>query len=256
MILEQLKEKRVDAGISQEKMAEELHISRDTYLRYENGSAPMPSDILLKLADKFKVSTDYILGLSDCTSVDNDYINKHLGISDDAINGLREVQKRYADQLAEIDVASSYGLDMQPYHTIDILNFILSNPQLVYLLTLFEDYITPEYRIPMCYMSASESPTGKARYHIPHNAIHEIGGQTYLPLVRDESQPTDFRLMPIDESFMENKALLDMQKTLNALKTDYLQAQADASTPPAKKPRKRKKPNESPEKTHEKPTLN
>ena len=60
-----LKELREDADIKQKDIAEYLHIKQNTYSQYENGQRQLPIDVLIKLAEYYKVSTDYILGISD-----------------------------------------------------------------------------------------------------------------------------------------------------------------------------------------------
>lgn len=47
---------------SQAEMAEILHISRQSYNFYENGQREPKIDMLLKMADYFGVSVDYLLG--------------------------------------------------------------------------------------------------------------------------------------------------------------------------------------------------
>ena len=63
-----LKKIRVERGLTQQKLCDELskvncYISRCTYTRYETGSRDLPCDILIKLAEYYEVSTDYILGI-------------------------------------------------------------------------------------------------------------------------------------------------------------------------------------------------
>jgi len=78
------------AKMRQEEFAENiLHIAPKTYARYEKGLQPIPSNILEVLADYYNVSTDYLLGRSDFTSVDNEYIHQQLGLSEKAINKLK-----------------------------------------------------------------------------------------------------------------------------------------------------------------------
>ena len=60
-----LKDLREDNDIKQKEIAEYLHIKQNTYSQYENGQRQLPIDVLIKLAKYYKVSTDYILGLSD-----------------------------------------------------------------------------------------------------------------------------------------------------------------------------------------------
>ena len=60
-----LKELREDLDIRQETLAEFLKIKQNTYSQYENGQRQLPVDVLIKLAEYYNVSTDYILGRSD-----------------------------------------------------------------------------------------------------------------------------------------------------------------------------------------------
>ncbi|MEN6291865.1 MAG: S24 family peptidase [Methanobacterium sp.] len=52
---------RKNKGVSQEAVANFLSISRVTYTRYENGSRHPDNETLVKLADYFGVSTDFLL---------------------------------------------------------------------------------------------------------------------------------------------------------------------------------------------------
>ncbi len=60
-----LKDLREDMDLTQIKLASEIGCSQTTYSRYENEILNIPIDILLKLADFYGVSVDYILGLTD-----------------------------------------------------------------------------------------------------------------------------------------------------------------------------------------------
>lgn len=48
--------------LTQINIAEYLNISQPSYIRYENGSAEPSYENLVKLADLFDVTTDYLLG--------------------------------------------------------------------------------------------------------------------------------------------------------------------------------------------------
>jgi transcriptional regulator with XRE-family HTH domain len=60
-----LKDLREDADLKQKELAEYLHIKQNTYSQYENGQRQLPIDVLIRLASFYKVSTDYILELTD-----------------------------------------------------------------------------------------------------------------------------------------------------------------------------------------------
>ena len=86
---ERLRELREANGYkTREKLAEEIGVNKTTYSRIENGSTKtISSDILIKLAELYKVPTDYILGLTN-TPENTGYDIKELGLSVDAAKNL------------------------------------------------------------------------------------------------------------------------------------------------------------------------
>ena len=61
MLFQRLRDLREDRDLRQEDVAEVLGITQTVYSRYERGFQTIPVTHLLKLADYYKVSTDYIL---------------------------------------------------------------------------------------------------------------------------------------------------------------------------------------------------
>ena len=62
MILQHLKDIREDNDVRQTTIAEYLGVSQNTYSQYENGVISISPEMLVKLADYFHVSVDYLLG--------------------------------------------------------------------------------------------------------------------------------------------------------------------------------------------------
>ena len=62
MRFENIRSLRIDKGYTQRQIAEVLGISQNTYSQYEVGVLNYPVDALLKLADLYGVSVDYLLG--------------------------------------------------------------------------------------------------------------------------------------------------------------------------------------------------
>jgi len=60
-----IKIERIRKGITQQQLADKLELSRVTVSSYEQGSRIAPVDILIKIADIFDVSIDYLVGRSD-----------------------------------------------------------------------------------------------------------------------------------------------------------------------------------------------
>lgn len=65
MIYRRLRDMREDKDLRQREIAEILNVSQTTYTRYESGELDIPSAALVKLADFYGVSVDYILGRTD-----------------------------------------------------------------------------------------------------------------------------------------------------------------------------------------------
>ena len=57
-----LRDLRDDNEFTQRQIAKILGMKQPQYFRYEKGFSDIPSDILIKLADIYNTSTDYILG--------------------------------------------------------------------------------------------------------------------------------------------------------------------------------------------------
>ena len=62
MYLRRLRDLREDNDMKQDDVAEYLGIQQTVYSRYERGFQTIPVEHLIKLADLYKVSVDYILG--------------------------------------------------------------------------------------------------------------------------------------------------------------------------------------------------
>ena len=61
MIFVRLKNLREDHDLSQNDIADYLNISQRTYSYYETGGRDIPIQILIKLADYYKTSIDYLV---------------------------------------------------------------------------------------------------------------------------------------------------------------------------------------------------
>ena len=56
---------RARLGMSKESFAKKMKISTKPYYNWINGTNPIPSDVLIEMAELCDSSTDYLLGLSD-----------------------------------------------------------------------------------------------------------------------------------------------------------------------------------------------
>ena len=62
MKFENIRSLRVDGGYTQKQIAEYLGVSQNTYSQYEIGILNYSVDTLIRLADFYNVSVDYLVG--------------------------------------------------------------------------------------------------------------------------------------------------------------------------------------------------
>ena len=60
-----IREMREDRDLKQRELAELLVCSQRIYSNYERGDVDIPTSVLIKLADYYDVSIDYLLGRTD-----------------------------------------------------------------------------------------------------------------------------------------------------------------------------------------------
>lgn len=65
MYFKRLYDLRNDNDLTQQQVADYLMCNRQVYARYERGLREIPVSMLIKLADFYKTSVDYILGRTD-----------------------------------------------------------------------------------------------------------------------------------------------------------------------------------------------
>lgn len=93
---ESFKELRKFNKMTQHDVASKIGVTEKTYRSWENGdykgkelTFPNPDlDSVIRLAELYGCSVDYLLGRSKCTSVEKHYIEDYIGLCDDSIEVL------------------------------------------------------------------------------------------------------------------------------------------------------------------------
>ena len=67
MKFQRIQDLRIDSDLSQKKIGEILHISQRSYSHYETGSRNIPIEMLIRLADYYDTTIDYLVGRTDNT---------------------------------------------------------------------------------------------------------------------------------------------------------------------------------------------
>ena len=65
MKFQRIQDLRIDSDLSQKKIGEFLHISQRSYSHYETGSRNIPIEMLIRLADYYDTTIDYLVGRTD-----------------------------------------------------------------------------------------------------------------------------------------------------------------------------------------------
>lgn len=65
MKYENIRNLREDNDYRQKDLAQALNVSQNTYSQYENGVIDLTAETLIKLADFYGVSVDYLLGRTE-----------------------------------------------------------------------------------------------------------------------------------------------------------------------------------------------
>lgn len=83
--MKNLKQLRIQNGLTQKEVAKQLNMSSQGYQHYEIGDRQPTPEMLCKLADVFEVSVDYLLGREKENAV------AHKGTTDIATNYLKKL---------------------------------------------------------------------------------------------------------------------------------------------------------------------
>ena len=73
---------RKESGFNQTQVADSINCALKTYQNYEQGRNFPTLEYASKLADLYNVSIDYLLGRSDLTQIDNDFISNEVTINE------------------------------------------------------------------------------------------------------------------------------------------------------------------------------
>ncbi len=113
MNFKRLKELRTYEGYTQQNVADILNVKRATYAGWETGKDIIPLRQLNKIANSYKVSLDYIAGLSNDDKKIKSNISNEIDIATVAQN-LKKYRKE--NHLTQTDVAESLQTTQSNIH--------------------------------------------------------------------------------------------------------------------------------------------
>lgn len=100
---ENIKSLRTGFGLSQVEFAGKLHVTKQCVSNWENDNVLPSIEMLVKIADFFSVSTDYLLGRDDKNVILSDGLEEgQLAHISQIVNDFRELNKKRNDSIAKM----------------------------------------------------------------------------------------------------------------------------------------------------------
>lgn len=181
-----------DSGATQNQIAKEIGVTRQSISQYCDGSTVPNADKLLKLAQYFNVSADYLLGLTEAKTNNKDvqFICDYTGLNESVIASLAD--RELPNYIAQMLNLLSQSFESE-YLCKSIINF-LNTENLEIRGTDFFDFGNMD-----------------CIYNAP-----KLNWLFYKSV--ESSGDTTISQEKIDNSFWENYFLIEVQKTLTKAK--------------------------------------
>lgn len=186
-----IKELRQERNLSLRDLASELNIAYSSLGKYERGDQQPSFETLIKIADYFNVTTDYLIGRDEGKTVDLQTLYEEIGLSEDSIALLKSLVKCNQEN------TFPSLLKANPLQSID---FCLSQGQLSF--DLFD--CIHAYFI-------ANIPEDKQLY------ISETGNVSLSPKVSEDSEV----YQSIPASYLRDAILQEISSNLKKLKDIY-----------------------------------
>lgn len=218
-----LEKLRKEHKLTQEGVAIKIGVTAKTYRTWEKDFEKMKSGIksvnLIALARLYKVSTDYILGLSNCKNVRNHYISEKMGLDDDAIKALEYLKLQDANEKKNNKIVHiDNGISL-----VDIMNFTFKW-SIENILMSIRDFICVKYKIPV-YYDKDKWICPKSDYEFSKGQSGLFPNMWWLNLASNEEMPYDNRSIALTDTFFEAVAIKNIEKQLYDLREIYYDKQ-------------------------------
>lgn len=206
-----------EKGITQNAIATEVGITRQTISQYSDGSTIPNADKLAKLAQFFGVSADYLLGLTDAKTNDKDAqaVCDYTGLSSKSVEILHHEKNA--------------GMRRMQSRATDSLNILIENRSLMAnsdFLSLFLNYMDTsslcvareEDEDKFFYMYAEEG-LSRTELEAISNEIFDNARERFL-ILKNKKNEKSVAYQELDEKFWESYYMTAMQNALFKLKRD------------------------------------
>ena len=126
---------------TQEKLASYCGVQRQSIAQWKDGKTKPDIVSLKRIAEFFNVSTDYLLGLTECPTSDKDeaFICEYTGLSADAVNKLNFILDLHYDM--QNGTNDYYKRKGEIITNFNFLNYLICDENFIALLYTISDYL-------------------------------------------------------------------------------------------------------------------
>ena len=100
-LAETMKNLRIGRGLSQAQMAELLGVTRSTISQYELGERSPSYEVLIRIAQHFHISTDYLLGVESANDKSDTIVIDVKNLSDERRDLLLHLIRALVEELSK-----------------------------------------------------------------------------------------------------------------------------------------------------------
>lgn len=127
MISQRLKQLRSENNLTQAQLASILGIAKTTLAAYEQGKSEPNIELLIKMANYFDISVDYLIGKTNCMHEEYQPVSDILGIDEKTIEILQKLSATASD-----------------HSHLDYLEAIIQHPQFSNLMLQIKSYLAQD----------------------------------------------------------------------------------------------------------------
>lgn len=224
--------KKLKGESTQIEFAKKLGIDEKTYRNWVNGctkngvfSYINPSlDNLISISEKLNVSIDYLLGRAENISDENAVISQALALDDDAIENFKAV----ASHIRKYDAKDKHRTKIfnvkEGDEMLEAYNAFFSSPLLKSFLSEVSTFLSNfGYKYPVHYYYPDNNHDDET---IPDCKIDDTimdyssNGTPLIHLAKEKDSPRYNASFQVNDRFVENLVLIEIQRVLVQMKND------------------------------------
>ena len=137
-----INELRKEKSLTLRQLAKDLDISYSSLNKYEREDQQPSFGTLIKIADYFNVSVDYLLGNSDGRIISDQELYDRLGLTDDAIFHLEQLCNLATENEHNKNLLKNVNILLSDYETLNAISNYLNSSLKDYQYAVVKSYVS------------------------------------------------------------------------------------------------------------------